>query len=879
MKHSRRRQCPWRTCLFLVLASSSIAVSSAFLSSFRAHSRPAFFLHTHHHVQDIQQKYNLTLCLVDHYDSYTYNLYDMLASLCLEPPLVVAKDYTGNALNEMDGFVLSPGPGRPPLDTGISLELIQNHPTTPILGVCLGHQALGYAYGAQVVEAQEPVHGQIRPVVHDDESSNCPLWKNVSSPLQVVRYHSLVVQEWKSGKVPLVATAWCQENDTDSKTIMGLAHTRHPHYGLQFHPESIGTQEGYQLLENFLQICETEKVKREGKNNAVHAAVHADMTNYDVTVQHVNGETKRDNVMIVNGKSSRNGVVQVTQNEGVEEKEDSTATTGTTSLQVEVRKVCSNATPVDVYTTLYSNATHSVWLDSSSSSIANEENDMSRFSIMAAMDGPLSRRMEYNGEVVRVYASDGSLQREETTDILSFLERELSKMSIVDDETLPFEYRGGYLGYLGYEVRHDTRRALEQLEHGLEHDRPSGRNTTNVPTAAFLFCDQSLVYDHWKKEWYMVGVAGSDTKSISEWMNRTEHAICSVESHLTLENDPPTVQQPLAFVPNRSPEIYRENIASCHEQIRLGETYELCLTNQLEATVPFTSRRTPLHLYKILRQRNPVPFAAFLNFRGQGDCASLSICCSSPERFVSVKKRPPSDAIRRTNDGVLHVEAKPIKGTCARQVIPNGRARTEAESIEDKRRARELEMSIKNRAENLMIVDLLRNDLNRVCQVGSVHVPKLMQIESYATVHQMVSTIRGTLDPSKANAINVLSACFPGGSMTGAPKLRTMEILDELEEGVERGPYSGCLGYISLNGSMDMNIIIRSAVLTPEEDGWKVRVGAGGAITALSESEDEYEEMLLKARAVVEAVQLWANLAPERTSKSKVAKPSITITL
>ena len=188
--------------------------------------------------------------------------------------------------------------------------------------------------------------------------------------------------------------------------------------------------------------------------------------------------------------------------------------------------------------------------------------------------------------------------------------------------------------------------------------------------------------------------------------------------------------------------------------------------------------------------------------------------------------------------------------------------------------AQELQLSRKNRAENLMIVDLLRNDLSRVCQPGSVHVPKLMEIESFATVHQLVSTIRGTLDPENYQAVDVITACFPGGSMTGAPKLRTVEILNELELGNSRGPYSGCLGYFSLNGAMDMNILIRSAVVTPNmskirtiknksESGnsssidWKINIGSGGAITALSDCEDEFDEMILKIKPVQAAVQEW----------------------
>jgi para-aminobenzoate synthetase len=274
-----------------------------------------------------------------------------------------------------------------------------------------------------------------------------------------------------------------------------------------------------------------------------------------------------------------------------------------------------------------------------------------------------------------------------------------------------------------------------------------------------------------------------------------------------------------------------------------------------------------------LRRRNPAPFAAFLNWnsaeRTETETGSaLAVCCSSPERFVSVK--PKHSAKEQTNGTppvlghCLEVEAKPIKGTCARVTPTSGRATlTEAEQAEDVARASRLQASRKDRAENLMIVDLLRNDLSRVCETGTVHVAKLMDIESFTTVHQMVSTIRGTLDPAKSgsSAVDVLTACFPGGSMTGAPRLRSMELLHEIEEGVCRGPYSGCLGYISLNGCMDMNIVIRTAVLTPSdsnEDEWNVSVGAGGAITALSSSRDEYDEMMLKGSAIMKAVEEWA---------------------
>ena len=504
-------------------------------------------------------------------------------------------------------------------------------------------------------------------------------------------------------------------------------------------------------------------------------------------------------------------------------------------------------------------------------------------------------------------------------------------MQVAAGEQVPFEYVGGYVGYLGYEVHHDTQRRILAQEGGsggsssnhnatLDNRASPNRSTNpNVPTATFLFADRSLVYDHHTGDWYMVGVtnntnASGDSRIDAQeetciqdtlaWMHRIKSRIRSMEADRTEDNRADLhstasseAHDEVAFVPNRSKSQYQKDIARSHEEIRNGESYELCVTNQLEAEITLPRHSTkahhesPFELYKLLREKNPAPFSAFMNFYGEdddsrsrGDAPALSICCSSPERFLSVKPMPPiTDAThgsgRRGPSSRRHqplvVESKPIKGTAARYVGA-GTEPEEAAKHADARIAAGLRESIKDRAENLMIVDLLRNDLGRVCRVGSVHVPKLMHIESYATVHQMVSTVRGILDAgdrgTNKNAIDVLECCFPGGSMTGAPKQRTVEILEEIEEGVSRGPYSGCLGYISLNGCMDMNIVIRSAVLTPSRtssgsgdegepsgsETWNVSIGCGGAITALSESDDEYREMLLKSRVVRSTVSGWA---------------------
>jgi para-aminobenzoate synthetase len=272
---------------------------------------------------------------------------------------------------------------------------------------------------------------------------------------------------------------------------------------------------------------------------------------------------------------------------------------------------------------------------------------------------------------------------------------------------------------------------------------------------------------------------------------------------------------PVRFSLSRSHAQYLEDIARCKRELIDGESYEICLTNKVTAEVQVD----PLPLYRTLRRVNPAPFSAYLR------CGADAILSSSPERFLSIGRD-------------RWAEAKPIKGTCRRGETP----------AEDVRLAEALRADEKTRAENLMIADLLRNDLGVVCEVGTVHVPYLMHVESYETVHQLVSTVRGLLR-ADVEPPDCVRSCFPGGSMTGAPKKRTMEIIDELESEA-RGVYSGAIGYFGCSGGVDLNVVIRTIVMAGE----RATLGVGGAIVMQSDAEDEYQEIVLKGRAPMQAI-------------------------
>ncbi|RRO14212.1 aminodeoxychorismate synthase component I [Saccharopolyspora rhizosphaerae] len=412
------------------------------------------------------------------------------------------------------------------------------------------------------------------------------------------------------------------------------------------------------------------------------------------------------------------------------------------------------------------------------------EDGLSRFSFLGDGSGPLSETLVY-----RVGSGDEP--------VLDRLQRELATRE-VEAPPLPFDFTGGYVGYFGYELKADC--------------GSPNRHRASTPDAAWLFADRFVAIDHLQHRTYLVALSEGDRADAVDWLADTAARLSRAPE---LDEPEQAEAGPVEPALTRGRAEYVRDVLRCKEHLLAGESYEICLT----ASAELPAVEPALETYRRLRRRNPAPYSAFLRLGG------VEVACSSPERFLEVG----ADRV---------VEAKPIKGTA-----PRG-----AGAEEDARLRSELAADPKTRAENLMIVDLMRNDLGRVCAVDSVHVPELMAVETYETVHQLVSTIRGRLRPDR-DVIDCVRACFPGGSMTGAPKPRTLELIGALEDRA-RGVYSGSIGYLGCSGAADLNIVIRTMVLV---DGrWEV--GAGGAIVLDSDPEAEFDEMLLKAAAPTRAL-------------------------
>ncbi|MGW4327374.1 aminodeoxychorismate synthase component I [Nocardia sp. NPDC004573] len=732
--------------------------------------------------------------LIDNYDSFTYNLYQLISEVNGVEPTVVRNDEARTVaelgLERFDSIVVSPGPGRPSVarDMGISAAVIRET-DLPLLGVCLGHQGIVVAAGGTVAEAPAARHGYLDRIEHDDRD----LFAGIPQGFTAVRYHSLCALRPLPDDLEVTARS-------GDGVVMGVRHRSRPQWGVQFHPESIASEYGAALLRNFAKLVAAHRsapasaiprpsiargpaaAAEPAAESAPLPAAAAPLAAEQFPAAAVELERPADRA----SSSVRTAPARL-----------DSLVPRTFRLQRAVLE-----RPIDTesaFVQLYANSPTAFWLDSE-----HVEPGADRFSFLGDASGPLAEVLRYrvgDGEVT-VESSDGH-RRTAPGGILDFLAAELRarRLEVAD---LPFDFAGGYVGYLGYEVKADCGGAAV-------HRAPT-------PDAQWIFADRMVVVDHVGGRTHLLALSddGETARAAADWLRDTRETLDTLP---TWTNPPPLELPPdgdaVAPLLTRGRERYLADIAVCQQRLHAGESYEITLTDS--ATIP-AAAADGLDFYRTLRRCNPAPYAAYLRFD------DLDIACSSPERFLKVDRR-------------RIVESKPIKGTAPRGATPE----------QDERLRRDLADSPKTRAENLMIVDLLRNDLGRVCEIGSVYVPKLMVTEQYATVHQLVSTVRGRLRP-EVGVVECLRACFPGGSMTGAPKLRTMEIIDALETEA-RGVYSGTIGFLGLGGTADLNIVIRTAV----RYGGRWRIGAGGAIVLDSDAADEYHEVLLKAAATLRA--------------------------
>jgi para-aminobenzoate synthetase component 1 len=381
---------------------------------------------------------------------------------------------------------------------------------------------------------------------------------------------------------------------------------------------------------------------------------------------------------------------------------------------------------------------------------------------------------------------------ESAGEVLEFLRGELVAADAPDPESPAAGFRLGWVGWLGYELRAQTM--------GL-----ASGHRSRYPDAALLFVDRAVVFDHAERSMRVIGLSAD---AVRELQGRIRGRGRSAAAEWAVRPARATVEAEWAY----GDDEYLGMIRDCQTAIGAGDAYQLCLTTEVRVPV----RPDPLAAYLELRASNPSHHGALFRF------GEVSLLSSSPEIFLTV-----------TPGGTI--ESKPIKGT----------RRRGATAREDAALVAELLASDKERAENLMIVDLMRNDIGRVSEVGSVAVPTLLAVETYAHVHQLVSTVRGTL-AAGLGGVDAVAACFPAGSMTGAPKHSAVTILDRLENRA-RGVYAGAFGYFGLDGRIELSMVIRSILL----DAGGATVGTGGGITALSVPAEELDEVKLKSAALL----------------------------
>ncbi|KAH8716886.1 para-aminobenzoate synthase component 1 [Phaeosphaeriaceae sp. PMI808] len=830
------------------------------------------------------------ILFLDAYDSFSNNIVALVekntdadvVKVFIDDPAFLCDEGEVAFRNYVKGFdavIAGPGPGWAKCDSDVGLmkELwkLEDDDLVPILGICLGFQSLCLAFSADIERLKEPKHGIVSTVLHKDRD----IFRDVAQ-LHATQYHSLEVkldhpiqtkravrypaQLWEpTGTCPqLEPLAWDFDCESNGAVLMGVKHTQKPFWGVQFHPESICTnEEGNRIIKNWWQDSQAWKRERILRAAAPKASAVSSLST-PVTFYNSHRETgiqnaKNQFVLDSDTIAPHELASLVAHGDGCSLPDlppsiVHCATTGSGRLTV-----------ADVCELLEIPRHEAIVLESGlQSNLLPMTVGTGRYSIIGlVIPGETLRIHYYAGtKVMQLRDGDDEVHTEWTVADPWPYVREVMKS--LQPSTPPqtatwAPFWGGLMGYASYEA------GLETIDIKVEEE-------TNYPDVCFAYITRSIVFDHYVKKVYVQSTRGTHDQN---WVSEVQEKIYDAAAYKSLESTPNATP-----VPKRNPfdeqgamsqyigsctakmvdsSDYRQKVLACQEAIADGQSYELCLTGRHEIHARSSvacrvsqseNNEHSWNLYKRLTGQNPAPFSAYMRMH------NVHILSSSPERYISW-------------DRSQTAQCRPIKGTVPKK---NGVTQEMAHAILS---------SSKERAENLMIVDLTRHQLHGVYGSENVRVSQLMEVEEYETLWQLVSVVNAVpsgiykpntpgeweepvdkVTPSKQKVpylgFQAFVESLPPGSMTGAPKKRSCEILHKEEDGVRRGIYSGVLGYFDVGGGGDFSVVIRTAVKIDstennKEDIWSL--GAGGAITSQSTPDAEFEEMMAKFQSTSRA--------------------------
>lgn len=860
-----------------------------------------------------------SILFVDAYDSFTNNIVSLLTTtlscsvrvIHIDSPELQSQDALRNELRYYDAVVCGPGPGNPlnEKDVGIMSRIWQllDEDIVPVLGICLGFQSLAVTFGAKIERLHQGLHGIVRKITHigEDETSQVEptIFHNVRE-VYTTMYQSLCIdigqdsisddawsdQKWVPSAIApnIRPLAWVEDSTgQDKRILVGIQHLKKPFWALQYHPESICTnEESKRVIENWFKAAMQWALAHGRSVCRVQSGMRAQSSVRESLLQRSRQPDTDNPQSSIDCKKGSAGTFACLETFGINSKYESRATDLDDQLTV-----------TNILDALQSEKENHILLDSSNSHVNNvgTADVRGRYSIIG-LDVDSTLRVEYQcGESDATFYSpqegSSSTRRRQVMplaphgDIWVFMASFLQRRCILDgNPKLPFW--GGFMGYTTYEL---GLQGIQVDPHPKSEARPRGR-----PDLCFAWIRRSIVIDHREKRIHIQQLRDHTTPVHNNWLDETLVTLRSISTNKVdgSQNEEVitgrgTVIEGPILTPNDH--VYESKVEACQEHIRNGDAYELCLTDQTHVLLPreqtpsiSNSEDTSNHnkhsasclsqnsprlaqgldsqawkLYKKLRKRQPAPFASFIRL---GKATFIS---ASPERFL-----------RWDQDG--RCELRPMKGTVKKTAEVSTLAQAE-----------KLLQIPKEQAENLMIVDLVRHDLHGICGSGNVTVPRLMVVEEYASVFQMITVVEGQIPKINATlpeaekqrvnytrhtGIDVLAASLPPGSMTGAPKKRSCEILQSVEEYRDRSLYSGVVGYMDVGGRGDFSVNIRcmfrwddegvdpdigdfgdepnrlpAKVKLDLEDEYEVwHVGAGGAVTTLSTPIGEREEMQTK---------------------------------